>query len=249
MSEQELFYGPYLYDLTCKVRKMEIDGYLRGDFSYDSSKVLHNPHISYPESLNLIPSTSNKCHFDFENAKQLFDSYKNLTPFQATDIRIWTYMSHVSHMDYIRTRYPIPENDAKAAAKHIESHWFINNLSARRISDHGIARLWWAAKLTYDQQREDPYELTKELFKMQDFYRTLFGGRLGRSKQFIHAVLEFVKENESLFSDSKEAKVRLLIRKMNYESGYRLLTSLSVEDLKKRFMSYEEEISAAKGRK
>ena len=79
---------------------------------------------------------------------------------------------------------------------------------------------------------------------MLDYTRHLLPGYQGRSRQFTHAVLEFVIENEALFSKNKEAKVRFIMRKLNFIAGYRALATLSKQDIKELIGKYRGEISS-----
>jgi hypothetical protein len=55
-------------------------------------------------------------------------------------------------------------------------------------------------------------------------------------------MLEFVVENKSLFSTYKAEKIRFLMRKFNYIAGYKILASLSKDQIKSIFLSYSDEI-------
>ena len=100
--------------------------------------------------------------------------------------------------------------------------------------------------MTYDEGRKDPYELTKELFSMLDYTRTLIPGIQGRNKNFSWALLEFVLENEKIFSNYKENKIRFLMRKLNYVGGYKSLSSISKDEIKILFSNYTNELGTIK---
>ena len=163
-----------------------------------------------------------------------------MTPVQASDARFWIYLSHFDFNEYMRLRFPLPEKNKRS--EYIMEHWYLNGISPNTLIRQGISRLWWGAYTTYDSTRENPYELTEELFSMLDYTRTLTTGTQGRNRNFTHAILEFVIENPELFESNKEAKVRFIMRKMNYAGGYNILTSLSKDKIKKILGQYKKEI-------
>ena len=180
--------------------------------------------------------------FDLENAKIIFKAYQDMNPMDATDIRMWTYLSHVTYWDYMRIRRPIKKQPDNKKAEYIISHWFIDSLSPGKLLRQDIAMLWWNVYLTYDDTRKNPYELTEELFSMLDYTRHLLPGIQGRNRNFVHALLEFVIENQNLFAKYKESRVRFILRKANYLAGYKSFTALNKEDIKSIFTKYKNEL-------
>ncbi|TXM94949.1 DUF6339 family protein [Methylobacterium sp. WL116] len=90
-----------------------------------------------------IPIAGN--FFEVENCETIFDSLSGLSPYEARDERIWTYLCHVELLDYARARWPIPADDGEAEA-HIRKHFF--GRDKRQIERDNIAsRLWWMAHL------------------------------------------------------------------------------------------------------
>lgn len=176
-------------------------------------------------------------HYDAENAKLIFERYKSLTPVQASDARLWTYLAHFDFSEYMKLRFPLSEKNKRA--NYIMEHWYLNGISPNTLIRHGIARLWWGTYSTYDGTKDNPYELTNELFSMLDYTRTLATGTQGRNKDFTHAILEFVIENPELFESNKESRVRFIMRKMNYAGGYKILPSLSKDEIKKLLCQYK----------
>ena len=74
---------------------------------------------------------------DFENMKIMYENLKDLTDSQASDERIWSGLAH---------------------------HYFWNSTKAPFLN--GLSRLWWYARYTYNENLEDPYELTKYICEM-----------------------------------------------------------------------------------
>lgn len=182
--------------------------------------------------------------YDLENAIAFYEELKTMSPTQATDHRLWAYLCHVPFMDFLRKRRPIEKQDEKQRVRFVLDHWFVENPGPAAFKSNDIYLFWWGPHITYDKDRQDPFELTKELFSMLDYTRHLLPGYQGRSRQFTHAVLEYVMENEALFSKNKEAKVRFVMRKLNFIAGYRALATLTKNEIKDLVGKYRDEISS-----
>ena len=84
-----------------------------------------------------------------------------------------------------------------------------------------MAGLWWAVYLSVDENREtNKYELTEILFRQLDFpTRTLGLYKLGRHKEAVIGILEFIQENEHLFKNKFQEKTRLVTKHLNLIRG------------------------------
>lgn len=98
---------------------------------------------------------------DFENIKILYGALKDLPLSVAYSERFWAGLSHTILWDYIWYRRKAKIENGKD--KDIKSS-YLRIISGRRgVFVNCISRLWWAGYHTYDENREDPYELTKVL--------------------------------------------------------------------------------------
>lgn len=240
MQYQKLFRSTYVQKLKSNLRSNGTEVYSLPHFVYEEKEVFENTTIltEYPELILPEPGDNH----DFENAKIIFDTYKDMTPVQATDVRIWTYLAHVTYWEYMQKRRPVNDQPVDKKVSYILQHYFIETLNSKNLMRHDISLLWWAAYLTYDSDREDPYQLTEELFSMLDYTRQLLPGTQGRNRNFVQALLEFVIENKEVFKNYKESKVRFLMRKANYVSGYKNFPALPKGTIKIIFRQYINEI-------
>ncbi len=240
MQPLKLFKNEFVLDNISKLEASEgVNLYLEDRFSgFSESAILVNPSILIPEGITLILPDENGNH-DFENAVKIYEAYKSFSPTEATSARIWTYLAHIPHWRYMKKRWPIENQPSEKRGAYIVEHWFLSGTGASNLARHGLAVLWWGAHVTHDPERTDPFELTKEFFSMLDYTRTILTGTQGRSRIFTQALLEFVVENPKLFESQKEAKVRFLMRAINYAGGYKVLPSLSKGEIKKLFNKYK----------
>lgn len=239
---QKLLNSTYIKELISLLdTENGIEAYLKPAFKIKEKEILENPNISPNPVQLLIPDADSS--YDFENSKLIYEAYKNLTVIEATDIRIWTYLTHGPFWGYMRKRSPLEKIAYTEKKKdYILTHWFIKSLNAGNIMKNNISMLWWVSHLTYDSSLKDPYQLTKEAFSLLDYTRHLFNEKIGRVRTFTHTFLEYVIRNEEIFSKNKQDRVRLLMRKCNFLSGYRLLSTRSKDELIGIFNSYREEI-------
>lgn len=175
---------------------------------------------------------------DFQNAKILFEAFKGkLNPIQASDLRLWSYLAHVQHWDYMRKRWKIdvpdedeePDDDKKLprekAIERIKKRYFFCNGLSKDYVRHGIARLYWSVYLTYDENNENPYEYTELLFNKQDVLVNIGERSYGRNKTIALAALKELKKCPELSRDD----TRLFFSKLNQAGAITVLDFLSEE--------------------
>lgn len=224
-----------------------VDRYFEKNYVFEEGDLIASKSRPYPGKIKLkMPSflkLRSYSDIELENAKIIFEAYKNLTPEEASDERFWVYLTHTDFWDYMKVRTNLKKGKD---GRYILTHWFVDPISQQSFTRNDIARLWWGAYLTYDKSRKDPYELTKQLFSMQDYTRTLIGGFQGRNPAVLHGVLEFVIENGDLFKQTKEYKIRFIMKKINRVGGYRVLSLLTKEKVKQILNGYRGEIGSLK---
>lgn len=170
---------------------------------------------------------------DFENSKRIYDALKDkLNPVQASDLRLWAYLAHDVYWDYMHNRWSINvayDDDEEAENKlvsRIGTRYFFKASKGKAYVRQGIARLYWAAYLTYDENRENPYELTKFFLSKQDLFLASTERALARNKTILMAALTVLKENGSL----KRKQIRNFFSALNQAGGVVMLDSLTAED-------------------
>ena len=164
---------------------------------------------------------------DFQNAKILFEAYKDqLKPVQASDPRLWTYLSHVQHWDYMLNRWKIDAADKslkEKAESRIKSRYFLGDSKSKSFVRQGIARLYWGAYLTYDGNSENPYEYTEFFFNKQDIFTSITERSYARNKILILAALKELKKHSDLSRDD----IRLFLARLNQAGAITVLDFLN----------------------
>lgn len=100
---------------------------------------------------------------DFQNAKIVFEAFKNkLNPVQASDLRLWAYLAHVQHWEYMSHRWKIDipdEEDDEGSEERkksprekmidrVKTRYFFGDSRGKAFVRQGIARLYWSACFT-----------------------------------------------------------------------------------------------------
>lgn len=192
------------------------------DFLPISSKVVL-------EDIDLSPSPED----DFKSSIDLFERLKHLDRVQANDRRLWVSLTHNIFFKYTKERWKIIE-DTSSEVLFRRFHFEGSSLEARMRNS--ISRLWWGAKITYDETKEDPYELTKVLWSKQDLVQNIVERSYGTYPNVVTALLEVYKENSQL----KEQELRFLYTGLNSIGGVKILPMLSKSEVKKEIIKVSE---------
>jgi len=176
-----------------------------------------------------------KNYQDFVNARMLYEAFKNLTPLQASNKYMWAYLCHMDKdcCRYIRDRW-LQEPETKK----IQQRYFVNNDGDGLYYFNALARLWWCAHLTYDEQNKDPYALTKILFTSQIFCKDVMDTLNRMNFTRIKGVLLGVKD----YMDATGEKVstdhfRECKKILNRKAAIKILDAMEVDDI--RDMTYK----------
>lgn len=99
---------------------------------------------------------------DVNNTIILYSAMKSLTDTQATDERLWSGMCHCDFWSFLNERWQAKDfHDLKDSS--VMTRYFFAHNKKRSLITNSLAKLWWIGRLTYDERRTDPFELTKYL--------------------------------------------------------------------------------------
>lgn len=176
---------------------------------------------------------------DAENVQRVYGHLKGLSDSQASDERIWVAFTLDSQTEYMKFRWNIKNEDEML------NRYFFNYSPQRSLFRNGIARLWWIGRVTYDDNREDPYELTKFMCKDQDFIETICGRNIFNNSTVMKATIV------ALFDANKDGKemtrnlIRAVGKYVNLLAGTYIIDFIEYENIytkvKKFIDNYVEE--------
>ncbi len=173
---------------------------------------------------------------DLENAVRVHKALSHLSPVQARDTRVWTYLSHVTFWSYMRQRWNVDRyiKDLGKTERFVLARYFVAQKQSRALLRSGISRLWWTAHLTHDEKRTNPYELTAVLFKTLDITQTILERNMGRAPAVLGGFLEFLLRNRDLLltgGDANRIRIRRLAMSLNLYGGVSVLDCLNESEI------------------
>jgi hypothetical protein len=173
-------------------------------------------------------SDNETARHDADNAARVHAWLRNLPPSTAMEERLWACLAHLPFSAYMAARWPV-SNEGE-----VRRRYLFEGSSFGALARHGIARLWWAAYLTHDSRRADPYELTQVMFLRQDVQLALMDRALGKCRNVRTAVLEFLRDNGEWFAEREFGRrIQLLMRELNLLGGVVILDALPEQQVKK----------------
>ena len=187
--------------------------------------------IEYPE-FQLV-STGNKTDDDFTNTKIVYDALgKILTPHQACNKYMWSYLVHDKYWSYAKQRWAV-ESGAS-----IKTRYFCGD-SRIPLSLNALSRLWWYGYLTYDDDNpSDPYHLTKLMTSDTDLCQNLVQHKYSMNKAvalgFLDGIKKFIDESGEFTGE----KQRSLIKYVNRYGAVTSLDVLTREEIKELTYNY-----------
>lgn len=176
---------------------------------------------------------------DGKNAILVHKHLKNMTSAQGADERLWTYLTHTAFHDYTKARWGIEGGADKA--KHIRNRWFLRG-GRQGLLSNSVARLWWAAHLTYapwerdsyfeplQERHTDDYVYTRWIFDNQNMFQGLVARRFGSSFRVRICMLEAFERRAKPFSN-RSALSEAVERRINLVCSYRVLSALPLDSL------------------
>lgn len=177
-----------------------------------------------------------KSQEDLANVRFMYDAFKSLTPLQASNKYMWTYLCH-DNADC--RRYIIDRWMSDARENTVKTRFFVRN-SSDLLNDNALSRLWWYGYLTYDEGNSNHYELTEILLMNQtictDVIDTLNRMNFERIKGVLLALRDFreiVGEKESIIDYFRECK-----KYLNHYAAVTTLELLDHEEIRKLTLDY-----------
>lgn len=254
-TTQSLYKQRFIDQIRKEVEDFKsLDLYDRNKSPFSKDMVFKLIGIEKPEGLckKMCEDVKN----EFKCAILLYEAYKNLTPLQATDERLWIYLAHVDLYEYMVKRWPLTDaysrkksegkevSDDEMKSSFILNHWFGTDGYMRQ----GISSLWWSVFVSLDMERENPYELTEYLFKRYDFRTRRFASSVfARNKEGMIGLLQSMKES-SIYEHSFESRANFAIMYFNRLGGTRQLSALNRDFFIAEMKRIEPEVEKIKNR-
>jgi hypothetical protein len=217
-----------------------LDPYFAGDEWFLQSN------IDIPDSIALEIPTSKSDLRDLENTKILYEALKHLTPVEASDERLWAYMTHVTFWEYMAQRWPSAQYEGKKRfVENMQEHYFFASDRPRALTRNGISRLWWYGYASYDAERADPFELTAVLLKNLDVTGSILERAFSRNVTVTKAVLSVLLDWEKKGAPFYERDdVRELVKYLVQIGGVTIIDALAYDEIEKIVTNKVTELAA-----
>lgn len=256
-TNQKIFKESFVIDLREKLRTGEtLTDYLKPAVSFPASTEWESEIKVDPEKLKLrFKGAGQSASNDLENAIAIYEAFPGLTEAQASDPRLWAYLTHVSLREYVMARWPIAgssehlkgdRNATNIAIRSVLSHWFASG-NDRTLRRNAIARLWWSVHLTrapwehdemfVDLKSKDAYRFTRILLSSQDIYSQVLERGFGRDRKMLIAILEFLEAHP----DMTREQIRSFMKELNLELSVKNFSVLNRMELKSAISSIGED--------
>lgn len=195
------------------------------EFLGDSGKIMETPFEIDDIKLEMSQPKGKEALTDAENVQRIYGHMKGLSDSQASDERIWIAYTLNEQIDYMKYRWKVlSETD-------MLNRYFFNYSKNRSLFRNGIARLWWIGRVTYDDRRDDPFELTKFICNHQDFIETICGRTIFNNpvvqKATLSAIYDVLKDKKG---DNREY-IREIAKYVNLLAGTFILDMLTYDEV------------------
>lgn len=144
----------------------------------------------------------------------------DLTRRQAADAGIWHYLAVLWRPDFVHYRWPW---GASGRTEKSMREKFLGR--STDLYANAFHRMWWHAQLTYDPDREDPYELTRKVAGFQRLADWLFDPGFARYKPLVVACADEL-------SDESTKVVNKTVKRVNHAVSTIPIEGQSEEDLR-----------------
>lgn len=173
------------------------------------------------EDFSLDMSDEDAVSTDFENVKRVYKAMMGLSNSQASDERIWLAYSFDVCKEYMNYRWPAKDENT------VRNRWLFGYAAKRSLFRHGIARLWWIGRCTYDANRVDPFELTMYVVNKQDIINQLLDIGFNGNKELVLAIIEALRDVEKEGKTVSREEIRSVTRYINSMGSMYLIDTLS----------------------
>lgn len=198
-----------------------------GNYAKDSNVVVDNFQM-YENTFDIQD--------DLINVKNLFTAMKKLTPEQASNVYLWSWLSNDIFYKYVKNRWN-PETEGA-----IKDRYFCDSYKGSRIGlfRNGISRLWWYGYLTYQEGRSNPFALTELLLSNSDLCLSLVERKFSMNKNVIMGILNAIQEinDSSQLDDVAMEEWRNLAKYLNRYGAVTMLDFLTAEEVQKISKDY-----------
>lgn len=194
---------------------------------------------------------------DIVNVKLIFDAFDKLTPQQASNEYLWSYLSLVEFWEYSFWRWG-KEIDSESSdddepddttvqrtepkrAVNIKQRYLCQRNRAHGFLRNSISRLWWFGYLSYKEgSRSQKYELTELLLSQSDLCQSIMERNFSMNRNVCFGILSSIKKinDDKSLTNVIIPEWRSLCKYINRYGAVTLLDTLSEKDVEELSYKY-----------
>lgn len=203
-----------------------------------------SPYREFKQEINdftLIHQPKDVPGSDLENIKRVYDNLRFLSETQATDECFWAGLSHDKFWGYMQERWM--QEKQTPSVDDVANKFFFSKGIRRSCIVHPIAKLWWYGHYTYDESRQNRYELTELLSHDISLGLGLFSNNYTNNPMITKAILGAAYEAEQDGIRVKREMYREMTKYVNLLGGIYILDMLDPSRLKEMVLNKLKELS------
>jgi len=178
---------------------------------------------------------------DGENAVIVYDALNFLSDSTASDERLWSALALGPFWEYTKARW----KKSLESTSGVKQHFYYGYGNRRSLTRNAISRLWWIARLTYDKNRSNPYELTELVCSASDFILHAIERNTSNSKEILIPFLDAIKDAREIGMRVNTDDVGELSKYLNLLGGVYLLDCLSREFIYNKIFNKIQDLNKA----
>lgn len=183
--------------------------------------------------LSLQPVSSSNANLADRQALEFHNSLEDITPAEATDGRMWAWLTHFHLHSYSLQRWR--RTRTTNLPEYIKAHWFVENQGTSPWNSNTAGRTWWIAHTALKAAKASAGAFTAQMAlehfaKFAVHYHILVRSTVLRSPilmaEFVRALLN---EGQGM---KAEAGGMELFRRINLDTGTQLLEALPRHEIR-----------------
>jgi len=233
-----------------------LDSTLRGKWDTDYRLVRYALKYELPAQEKLINVPSKDLE-ESERGKLIFNSFRDLTPLQASNKLLWTTLTHYTYRDFCCSKWfkeADRQSDRKKLADRILNRMFYR-AGLNGVQRNAIARYYWGARKTHELWKSedigpthlafaDPYYLTNYMLNDSQIWQDTMQRAIGASDylRFVYLI-----SSQRVLEHLRETTQRNVIKGEHYSKWLSKLFTCWINGSSYRSLSVDEAIDKFTG--
>ena len=152
---------------------------------------------------------------------------------------MWAGLCLGPFWDYVKYRWDI---NKKCTVGNVQQHFFFGFGARRSLTRNALSRLWWIGRLTYDEKRSDPWELTKFVCESSDYIMHILERNTSNNPSIIRPFLSAIIEAKAQGLPIDTNIVGELAKYLNLLGGIYILDCLPEQRIHDKMLAKANEI-------